>query len=106
MLQLLKFTLARLNPFEAPVGAMVAQLELNPPSQDGVPRVFRLERFKKLDLYEITVDQLQHLFSEGRLTSVEYVRSCLNRIQKVSMPQRPRHCSRFLRNVMILRMTD
>lgn len=106
MLQLLKSSLARLNPIEAHVAAMVPQLECNPPSQDNIPSVFRQERFKTLDLHEITVNELQHLFSEGRLTSVDYVRFCLKRVQKVRLPQRQRHCDWCLDNVKILRATD
>ncbi|KAL8691225.1 MAG: hypothetical protein Q9218_003501 [Villophora microphyllina] len=39
-------------------------------TQKAVPHVFQLER---PDLYEITVVQLQQLYSSGSLTSVEYV---------------------------------
>lgn len=54
-----------------------------------IPEVFRLERLKGHDLNEITIEQLQHLFSEpttDRLTSVEYVQYCLERIRKVHNP--------------------
>jgi len=53
---------------------------------DTIPAVFRLERLQGHDLNEITIEQLQRLFSKAstdRLTSVEYVRYCLDRIRKV-----------------------
>ena len=56
---------------------------------DTIPAVFRLERLKGHDLNEITIEQLQRLFSKAstdRLTSVEYVRYCLDRIRKVRTP--------------------
>ncbi|KAK4934876.1 hypothetical protein LTR10_023972 [Elasticomyces elasticus] len=54
------------------------------PAQDEMPEVFRLPSFKGHNLYEITVDELQHLFSSGALTSVQYVQFCLDRVQRVN----------------------
>ena len=56
---------------------------LIPRSQDSVPRPFRLEIFKSLNLYEVTIEELQAFFSDGRLTSHEYVEFCLERIRTV-----------------------
>lgn len=106
MLQLLITSLARLNPVEARVGTMAPQLECNTPSHDNIPSVFRQEPFRALDLHEITVNKLQHLFSEGRLTSVDYVLFCLERVQKVRLPQRQRHGDWCLDNGKSLRATD
>ena len=52
-------------------------------TQKAIPHIFQLERLKDLDLYEITVDQLQNLYSSSRLTSLEYVEFCLRRIHAV-----------------------
>ena len=86
MLQALKASLPRLNLFEAYIRAMHPKRSWDPPSQDDVPQIFRLDSFKSLALYEITIDHLQHLLSDGCLTSVEYVQFCLDRIHRVGMP--------------------
>lgn len=52
-------------------------------SQGDIPDIFRLPTLHGVDLFEITVDELQHHFSSRSLTSWEYTRLCLNRIQKV-----------------------
>jgi amidase len=61
-------------------------------SQGDIPDVFQLPAFRGIDLFEISIDELQHLFSSGSLTSWEYTRVCLKRIQKV----RRRICGRPL----------
>lgn len=53
------------------------------PSQEDAPDIFRMSE----ELYEISADQLQHLFSSGSLTSIEYTTFCLERIQKVRLLQ-------------------
>ncbi|KAL1310757.1 hypothetical protein AAFC00_001009 [Neodothiora populina] len=58
--------------------------EKQPESQDDVPEVFRMPTCDDHDLYEISVDELQHLFSSSSLTAVEYVRFCLERIRRVN----------------------
>lgn len=52
-------------------------------SQDALPEVFRLPVCNGHDLYEAPVDKLQHLYSSGALSCAEYVRFCLDRVQKV-----------------------
>ena len=86
MLQALKASLPGLNLFEAYIRAMHSKRIWDSPSQDDVPQIFRLNSFKSLALYEITIDNLQHFLSDGRLTSVEYVQFCLDRIHRVGMP--------------------
>lgn len=61
---------------------MVAEPQIA--AQDELPDVFRLPSCNGHNLYEITVDELQHLFSSGALTSVQYVQFCLDRVQRVS----------------------
>ena len=53
-------------------------------SQQSIPHLFRLERLKGLDLYENSVEEIQQHLSEGRFTSVDYVRFCLRRIHMVN----------------------
>lgn len=48
-----------------------------------IPEVFRLSQCNGLDLYEVTVDELQHHFSSGSLDSVTYTKYCLENIRKV-----------------------
>jgi amidase len=55
----------------------------NPFSQDRTPSIFRLPKLKGLDLFEITIHELQEHFKNGSLTVVEYVSFCLERIQKI-----------------------
>ncbi len=58
---------------------------------DTIPEVFHLGRLKGHDLNEITIEQLQRLLSEDsteRLTSVEYVKFCLDRIGMVRNARR------------------
>lgn len=57
---------------------------------DNIPAVFHLESLKGHNVHEITVEQLQSLLSAestDRLTSVEYVKYCLERIRKVHKTQ-------------------
>ena len=53
-------------------------------SQQGIPHLFRLERLKGFDLYENSVEEIQQHLSEGRFTSVDYVKFCLRRIHMVN----------------------
>jgi len=52
-------------------------------SQGEIPDAFQMPAFRGIDLFEISIDELQHHFSSGSLTSWEYTRICLKRIQKV-----------------------
>lgn len=51
--------------------------------RDEVPKVFKLPNCNGLDLFEITIDELQHHFSNGNLTSVQYTAFCLENIRRV-----------------------
>ncbi|CAF9921067.1 MAG: hypothetical protein ALECFALPRED_001704 [Alectoria fallacina] len=53
-------------------------------SQQDVPHPFRLEELKGLDLYEISVAEIQQGLTEGLFTSVDYVELCLRRIHSVN----------------------
>ena len=54
-------------------------------SQDSMPEVFRMPKCGDHHLYEISVDELQHLLSTSDLTSAKYVKFCLQRIQEVGL---------------------
>ncbi len=51
--------------------------------QNEMPEVFRLPSCSGHNLYEISVDEIQHLFTTRALTSVQYVQFCLDRVQRV-----------------------
>ncbi|KAF2180472.1 amidase [Zopfia rhizophila CBS 207.26] len=50
--------------------------------QANVPSVFRLDKLKGHDVYEINIIDLQTHFRKGDFSSVDYVQFCLDRIQK------------------------
>ena len=52
-----------------------------PRSQPDIPPILHLPKLKGHDLFEITVDELQHLYAIEAFTSEDYVQSCLDRIQ-------------------------
>lgn len=56
-------------------------------SQQHGPPCFRLGDLKNSDLYEITIEQLQSYFADGQITSVDYVRFCVERIRTVRQTQ-------------------
>jgi hypothetical protein len=53
-------------------------------SQGDVPTVFKLELLNTIDLFEVSLPDLQKHMSDGKFSSVEYVKFCLERIRKVS----------------------
>lgn len=57
-----------------------------PLSQGNTPSLFRVDCLKTLNLYVVTIHGLQNYFSDGRLTSTEYVRFCIERIRIVCIP--------------------
>lgn len=60
---------------------MLQDKQLSPPT---VPRAFHLPRLKGHDIFEITVDEVQHLYSSHAFTAVDYTEFCLDRIQSVN----------------------
>ncbi len=52
------------------------------PSQPG-PSDFHLPLCEGLDLFEVTIDELQHFMSSGQLTAETYVQFCIERIRQV-----------------------
>lgn len=66
-------------------GSFIMVPETSSTTQDGMPSVFHMPKCGHHNLYEITVDELQHLFSSRSLTSAEYIKFCLARIQQVGL---------------------
>ena len=54
------------------------------PQRADIPPIFNLPKLNGHDLFEITVDELQHHFACGDFSSEEYVQFCLDRIQAVN----------------------
>ena len=52
------------------------------PSEDSIPEVFRVGNVDSFNVYELTIDRLQYIYSCG-LTAVEYTEFCLERIRRV-----------------------
>ena len=46
-----------------------------------MPNVFRLPSLRGHDLYEVSIDELQHYYSSGAFDSEQYTQFCLDRIQ-------------------------
>ena len=59
-------------------------VDREPHTQADIPAPFHLPKLKGYDLFEVTVDELQHLYSCGAFTSEEYTTSCLDRVQAVN----------------------
>ena len=49
----------------------------------ATPAAFQLTRLKGVDLFEVTIDQLQDHYEQGRFTCADYVDFCLERLRKV-----------------------
>lgn len=49
-----------------------------------IPPVFHLPKLNGHDLFEVSVDELQHLLSSQAFTSEELTQQCLDRIQAVN----------------------
>lgn len=49
-----------------------------------MPKVFHLRKLKGHDLFEIDVDEIQHLYSSKAFAITEYTQFCLDRIQAVN----------------------
>ncbi|EXJ54605.1 hypothetical protein A1O7_09946 [Cladophialophora yegresii CBS 114405] len=54
------------------------------PDQNDMPEVFRMPYCNNLNLHEISVDELQHHYASGALSTSDFVKFCLDRIQKIN----------------------
>ena len=82
MTQSLKSFLTRVNIYSA--GA--PNLNRSVFSQQDVPDKFHVQSLKGIELYEVSVENLQRYLTEGHFSSVDYVRFCLERIRCVRNP--------------------
>lgn len=55
------------------------------PDQKGIPDVFHVPQCDGNDIYELSVDEIQHLLSIEVMTSVFFVKHCLERIRRVGL---------------------
>lgn len=90
MLQSLKEFLPRVISSPEACRASFSHAVRRPTSQRNVPRDFRLPLLNDLDIYEITIDELQCYLSDKSFTSVDLVHFCLQRIHSVGAPLRLR----------------
>lgn len=51
--------------------------------RDELPSVFEIPKLGDLDLFETSVDEIQHLYSTGQLDSTKFTAFCLENIRKV-----------------------
>ncbi|KAK5070586.1 hypothetical protein LTS08_004416 [Lithohypha guttulata] len=56
----------------------------NSQCRDKIPEVFELPKLCGLDLFETSVDELQHYLSIGSFDSVAYTQFCLENIRKAN----------------------
>ena len=73
----------KLESEPAPVNDSFITIERRGQNNQSVPEPFRLSELNGIDLFEITVDELQHHFASGQLTSQEYTAYCIESIRKV-----------------------
>ncbi len=55
-------------------------------SQQHVPSNFRVQPLKGVELFEMTIEELQRCLTDHRFTSVDFVKFCLQRIHSVRAP--------------------
>lgn len=55
------------------------------PDQEGIPDVFHVPQCDGNDVYELSADEIQHLLSIKAMTSVSFVKHCLERIRRVGL---------------------
>ena len=54
-------------------------------TEDDIPNVFQVPQCDGNDVFELSADELQHLLSTGLMTSVSFVKHCLERIRMVGI---------------------
>ncbi|KAL9044546.1 MAG: hypothetical protein Q9214_002324, partial [Letrouitia sp. 1 TL-2023] len=52
-------------------------------SQDNVPAPFHLKSLNSIDLYEVSIAELQQHYTSGTFTAIDYVQFCLDRIRVI-----------------------
>ena len=59
-------------------------VDTTPRTKGFIPAIFHLPNLNGYDLFEITVDELQRLYSAKAFSSEEYTQFCLDRVQAVN----------------------
>lgn len=86
MLRLLQVPLTRANLPKEAGAAGLSSLGRGEHSQQDVPHIFQVQPLKGVDLFEMTIEELQRCLTDRRLTSVDFVKFCLQRIHSVRAP--------------------
>ena len=86
MLRLLQLPLTWVNLPKEAGAARVSSLSRRENSQQHVPQNFRVQLLKGVDLFEMTIEELQRCLTDLRFTSVELVKFCLQRTHSVCAP--------------------
>ena len=66
--------------------ARVSSLSRREQSQQQVPKNFRVQPLKGVEVYEMTIEELQRCLTDCHFTSVDFVKFCLQRIHSVRAP--------------------
>ena len=66
--------------------AAVSHLSRREHPQQNVPQNFQVQPLKGVEVFEMTVEELQRYLTDRRFTSVDFVRFCLQRIHAVRAP--------------------
>lgn len=69
------------------LGSRFMMREISRP-QGEILDVFRLDLLNSDDVFEVSLESLQTHFKGRRFTSVDYVKFCLERISRISTPER------------------
>ena len=86
MLRFLQRPLTRVNMPKEAGAAGVSSLSRREHSQQHVPQTFRVQLLKGVDLFEVTIEELQRCLTDRLFTSVEFVKFCLQRVHSVRAP--------------------
>ena len=86
MLRLLQVPLTRVNLPKEAGAAGVLSLSRGEHSQQHVPYIFQVQPLKGVDLFEMTIEELQRCLTDRHFTSVDFVKFCLQRIHSVRAP--------------------
>ena len=86
MLGSLQAPLTRVNLPKQAGAAEVSSLSRREHSQQHVPQIFRVQLLKGVDIFEMTIEELQRCLTDRHFTSVEFIKFCLERIHSVRAP--------------------
>jgi hypothetical protein len=79
-------SLSKTTAQESPASDFVMLPDTRDASHREIPSIFKLPTCNNISVHEISVDELQHHYASGALSTSDYVNFCLDRIQKVYIP--------------------